>query len=206
MQFAHIFPYFNHECFEFNRYIRIAQGCYSRGECRWDILVNLGDMRHLIDDRCTLLRWIGYIHSRFWWWLCIHLRSLRSFPRLSLSLGCIIHFCVRETLFAPPYDSPYSHMPQWNQFFFVVYLIRPTTNAIMGLTFANYVIQPFFDDCAVPVAATQLLAALTICKHSFNLMYEFSSPSWMKFTYIDLFMKCIILFACGILFRFPHIH
>lgn len=44
--------------------------------------------------------------------------------------------------------------------------IRPTTNAIMGLTFANYVIQPFFDDCAVPVVATQLLAALTICMYS----------------------------------------
>lgn len=34
----------------------------------------------------------------------------------------------------------------------------------MGLTFSNYVLQPFFNDCAVPVEATQLLAAATICK------------------------------------------
>lgn len=34
----------------------------------------------------------------------------------------------------------------------------------MGLTFANYVLQPFFDDCDVPTAATQLIAAVTICK------------------------------------------
>lgn len=42
---------------------------------------------------------------------------------------------------------------------------RPTTNAIMGLTFANYVLQPFFaEDCGVPVEAAQLLAGATICK------------------------------------------
>lgn len=34
----------------------------------------------------------------------------------------------------------------------------------MGLTFANYVLQPFFEDCIVPVAAAQLVAAATICK------------------------------------------
>lgn len=34
----------------------------------------------------------------------------------------------------------------------------------MGLTFSNYVLQPFFEDCIVPVEAAQLLAAATICK------------------------------------------
>lgn len=34
----------------------------------------------------------------------------------------------------------------------------------MGLTFSNYVLQPFFNDCAVPTEATQLLAAATICR------------------------------------------
>lgn len=48
---------------------------------------------------------------------------------------------------------------------------RPTTNAIMGLTFANYVLQPFFNDCAVPVEATQLLAAATICEWEFFLQF-----------------------------------
>lgn len=44
---------------------------------------------------------------------------------------------------------------------------RPTTNAIMGLTFANYVLQPFFSaDCGVPILAAQLLAAATICKYN----------------------------------------
>lgn len=50
-------------------------------------------------------------------------------------------------------------------FLLVVVFGRPTTNAIMGLTFANYVLQPFFEgDCTVPVEAAQLLAGATICK------------------------------------------
>ncbi|CAL4100462.1 unnamed protein product, partial [Meganyctiphanes norvegica] len=39
----------------------------------------------------------------------------------------------------------------------------PTTNAIMGLTFANYVIQPFFPGCDMPDAAIRLIAAIAIC-------------------------------------------
>ncbi|XP_042241847.1 Y+L amino acid transporter 2-like [Homarus americanus] len=38
----------------------------------------------------------------------------------------------------------------------------PTTNAIMGLTFAKYVIQPFFPDCNIPDSAVRLIAALSI--------------------------------------------
>ncbi|XP_034247810.1 Y+L amino acid transporter 2-like [Thrips palmi] len=39
----------------------------------------------------------------------------------------------------------------------------PTTNAIMGLTFARYVIQPFFPNCSAPDDAIRILAAVTIC-------------------------------------------
>lgn len=41
---------------------------------------------------------------------------------------------------------------------------RPTTNAIMGLTFAKYVVQPFFPGCDVPQVAIVLIATITICK------------------------------------------
>lgn len=39
----------------------------------------------------------------------------------------------------------------------------PTTNAIMGLTFARYVIEPFFPNCAAPDDAVRIVAAVTIC-------------------------------------------
>lgn len=43
----------------------------------------------------------------------------------------------------------------------------------MGLTFANYVLQPFFPaDCAVPTEAAQLLAGATICFLTFINCYN----------------------------------
>lgn len=34
----------------------------------------------------------------------------------------------------------------------------------MGLTFAKYVIQPFFPQCSMPEVGVTLVAAATICK------------------------------------------
>ncbi|KAK4008832.1 LOW QUALITY PROTEIN: large neutral amino acids transporter small subunit 2 [Daphnia magna] len=48
----------------------------------------------------------------------------------------------------------------------------PTTNAIMGLTFANYVIKPFFPDCGNPDDAVRLLAAAAICFLTFLNSYD----------------------------------
>lgn len=50
---------------------------------------------------------------------------------------------------------------------------RPTTNAIMGLTVANYVLQPFFStECGVPPLAAQLIAATLICTVPFLLNFD----------------------------------
>ena len=42
------------------------------------------------------------------------------------------------------------------------FYFRPTTNAIMSLTVANYLIQPFFPECDLPDNAKILLAAVFI--------------------------------------------
>ena len=44
-----------------------------------------------------------------------------------------------------------------------IYFSRPTTNAIMGLTFASYITKPLFPYCAIPDAAIRLIAAAAIC-------------------------------------------
>lgn len=41
----------------------------------------------------------------------------------------------------------------------------------MGLTFASYVIQPFFHgDCVVPEIALQIIAGVTICIYTFYIL------------------------------------
>ncbi|XP_075231240.1 solute carrier family 7 member genderblind [Lycorma delicatula] len=48
----------------------------------------------------------------------------------------------------------------------------PTTNAIMGLTFAKYVIQPFFPDCELPDVSVRCIAAVVICFFTFMNCYD----------------------------------
>ena len=45
-----------------------------------------------------------------------------------------------------------------------VIVVMPAANAVIGLTFAHYVLQPFFPTCTSPDAAVRILAALAICK------------------------------------------
>ena len=44
-----------------------------------------------------------------------------------------------------------------------VTIFSPTTNAIMALTVANYLVQPFFPEEGAPKAAVSLIAAACIC-------------------------------------------
>lgn len=47
-------------------------------------------------------------------------------------------------------------------------IIRPTTQAIVALTFAQYAAKPFFPNCEPPQHAVRLLAAVCLCKYTFR--------------------------------------
>ncbi|CAD7000385.1 Y+L amino acid transporter 2 [Ceratitis capitata] len=42
-------------------------------------------------------------------------------------------------------------------------IIRPTTQTIVALTFAQYAAKPFFEDCSPPESAVKILAAICLC-------------------------------------------
>lgn len=46
-------------------------------------------------------------------------------------------------------------------------IIRPTTQAIVAITFAQYAAKPFFEECDPPQNAVRLLAAVCLCKLTF---------------------------------------
>ncbi|CAN8012063.1 unnamed protein product [Ixodes pacificus] len=43
-------------------------------------------------------------------------------------------------------------------------IIQPTSNAIAGITFAKYILEPIYLGCAPPDNAVRLVAAVVICK------------------------------------------
>ncbi|KZC09425.1 PREDICTED: Y+L amino acid transporter 2 [Dufourea novaeangliae] len=59
-------------------------------------------------------------------------------------------------------------------------IVVPTTNAIMALTFAQYVLQPFFPNCAIPDDGVRLIAAVTICLLTFANCYDVKETSKMQ--------------------------
>ncbi|XP_011496655.1 PREDICTED: Y+L amino acid transporter 2 [Ceratosolen solmsi marchali] len=73
----------------------------------------------------------------------------------------------------------------------------PTTNAIMALTFSQYVLQPFFPNCVIPDGGVRLLAAATICFLTFVNCYDVKETTRMQniFMFAKIAALVIIILA-----------
>ncbi|KAH8306209.1 hypothetical protein KR018_004173 [Drosophila ironensis] len=81
----------------------------------------------------------------------------------------------------------YGSLPAFLYLWDAMMIFVPTTNAIMGLTFASYVLEPFFGGaCHIPKIALQLLAAATI------IFLTYLNSYYMKIT---TKMQNIIMFT-----------
>ncbi|KAK7793225.1 hypothetical protein R5R35_005076 [Gryllus longicercus] len=56
-------------------------------------------------------------------------------------------------------------LPAFLRLWVALLVLRPTTQAIVALTFAHYAAKPFFPDCDPPPATVQLLAAACLCEY-----------------------------------------
>lgn len=67
--------------------------------------------------------------------------------------------------------TAFGPLPAFLRLWIALLIIRPTTQAIVALTFGHYVVKPFFPECDPPANAVKLLAAVCLCKY-YSLNYE----------------------------------
>ncbi|CAG9098624.1 hypothetical protein JYU34_002426 [Plutella xylostella] len=59
--------------------------------------------------------------------------------------------------------TAFGPLPAFLRMWIALLIIRPTTQAIVALTFGHYVVKPFFPECDPPQNAVKLLAAVCLC-------------------------------------------
>ncbi|XP_076338073.1 large neutral amino acids transporter small subunit 2-like isoform X2 [Tachypleus tridentatus] len=78
-----------------------------------------------------------------------------------------------------------------------VLIIMPVGSAIAALTFANYILEPFFPDCAPPPNGVRLIAAVVICLLLFVNCYSVKLAASVQdvFTFAKIIALIIIIVA-----------
>ena len=64
-------------------------------------------------------------------------------------------------------------LPAFLYLWMAMLVIMPAGNAIIALTFANYILQPFYPECDAPPEAIKLIAACVICKYFKHFLFCF---------------------------------
>jgi len=59
--------------------------------------------------------------------------------------------------------AAFGPLPAFLYLWSALVVIMPAGNAITALTFSNYVLEPFYQECSPPDSAIRLLAAVIIC-------------------------------------------
>lgn len=61
--------------------------------------------------------------------------------------------------------TAFGPLPAFLYLWVALLILVPTGNAITALTFAQYLLKPFWASCEAPIEAVQLLAAVITCKY-----------------------------------------
>lgn len=63
-------------------------------------------------------------------------------------------------------------LPAFLYLWVALLILVPTGNAITALTFAQYLLQPFWPTCDAPIEAVRLFAAVITCKNKWKNVEE----------------------------------
>lgn len=101
-------------------------------------------------------------------------------------------------------NEAFGDLPSFLYIWDATVIFVPATNAIMALTFASYVLQPFYaPECEVPKLALQLLAAATIC--GLTYLNSFDVRTTTKMQNVIMFTKIaalVIIIIVGLTWMF----
>ena len=69
----------------------------------------------------------------------------------------------------------FGSLPAFLFLWIALIIVNPTSDAIMALTFANYVLKPAYPNCEIPQLVVRFLAAVVICALIANCVCIFAS-------------------------------
>lgn len=61
-----------------------------------------------------------------------------------------------------PFLKAFGPLPAFLFLWIALLIVNPTSNAVIALTFAQYVLKPFFPSCPVPETPVRIIAASII--------------------------------------------
>jgi solute carrier family 7 (L-type amino acid transporter), member 5 len=104
----------------------------------------------------------------------------------------ISEFNYEKKLIPAYINEAFGDLPSFLYIWDATVIFVPATNAIMALTFASYVLQPFYaSECNVPEGALQLLAAATII--GLTYLNTFDVRTTMRMQNLIMFCKIAAL-------------
>lgn len=137
---------------------------FRSGKCR--IVTDcVGCLWFVCCDWCILLRRTWHPNSQIGWWLCLYYGIIWTISGIHTSLGWScggkVNFKNISCLLLKIACGSFSNLLF---LFLITFDCRPCTCTVVALTFAIYMLRPFYPNCEPPGGLPALLATILLSK------------------------------------------